>query len=141
VGGEPQAASALCVAIENGGDATHKAMLDGFVGAWSAYDLDGIVASVTDDCVFWSSSGAPPQGGVSKTGSDSRSLRRQFPKLPDAAWPEVRTMLFGSGAQWERTFVGTADGRKMRVLCADIPELIEYRVRRKNSFRKTLAKS
>jgi hypothetical protein len=72
--------------LKNGGDAKRKAMLDRFVGAWNAHDLDGIMASLTDDCVFWSSSGAHPQGGVSKTGSDSRSLRRQFPKLPDAAW-------------------------------------------------------
>ena len=40
-------------------------MLDRFVGAWNAHDLDGIMASWTDDCV---SSGAHPQGGVSKTG-------------------------------------------------------------------------
>jgi ketosteroid isomerase-like protein len=52
--------------LKNGGDV--KAMLDRFVGAWNAHDLDGIMASLTDDCVFWSSSGAHPQGGVSKTG-------------------------------------------------------------------------
>jgi ketosteroid isomerase-like protein len=54
--------------LKNGGDAKRKAMLGRFVGAWNAHDLDGIMASLTDDCVFWSSSGAHPQGGVSKTG-------------------------------------------------------------------------
>ena len=39
-------------------------MLDRFVGAWNAHDLDGIMASMADDCVFWSSSSAHSQGGV-----------------------------------------------------------------------------
>jgi ketosteroid isomerase-like protein len=54
--------------LKNGGDVKRKALLDRFVGAWNAHDLDGIMASLTDDCAFWSSSGAHPQGGVSKTG-------------------------------------------------------------------------
>jgi hypothetical protein len=38
--------------LNNGGDTKRKAMLDRFVGASNAHDLDGIMPSLTDDCVF-----------------------------------------------------------------------------------------
>jgi hypothetical protein len=38
--------------LKNGGDAKRKAMLDRFVGARNAHDLDGIMGSLTDNCVF-----------------------------------------------------------------------------------------
>jgi beta-alanine degradation protein BauB len=120
-----------------------KAMLDRFVGAWNAHDLDRIMASMTDDCVFWSSSGAHPQGGVFEgREAVTETLAAIFRSFPDAAWTESRTTLLGSRALWEWTFVGTPSGGKTtRVLGVDILELVEDRVQRKNSFRKTLAKS
>ena len=38
--------------------------LDRFVTAWNDHDLDAIMACFTEDCVFWSSAGPSPQGGV-----------------------------------------------------------------------------
>lgn len=120
-------------------DVKRKAMLDRFVAAWNAHDFEGIMASMTDDCVFWSSAGAYPQGGVfegRKAVADA--FAAIFKSFPDAAWTESRTTLFGSRALWEWTFVGTSsDGKATRALGVDILELAEDLVQRKNSFRKT----
>ena len=126
--------------LKDGSDAERKAMLDRFVGAWNAHDLDKIMASMTDDCVFWSSSGTHPQGGVFEgREAVAEAFAAIFRSFPDAAWTESRTTLLGSRALWEWTFVGTAaDGKTTRLLGVDILEVVEDRVRRKNSFRKTV---
>ena len=126
--------------LKDGGDAERKAMLDRFVRAWNAHDLDRIMASMTDDCVFWSSSGTHPQGGVFEgREAVAKAFAAIFQSFPDAAWTESRTTLFGSRASWEWTFVGTAaDGKTTRLLGVDILEVVEDRVRRKNSFRKAV---
>lgn len=117
-------------------------MLDQFVGAWNAHDLDRIMASMTDDCVFWSSSGAHPQGGIFEgREAVAEAFAAIFRTFPDAAWTESRTTLLGCRALWEWTFVGTAaDGKTTRLLGVDILEVVEDRVQRKNSFRKTMTK-
>jgi hypothetical protein len=126
--------------LKEGGDAEPKAMLDPFVAAWNAHDLEAIMTSMTDDCVFWSSAGAHPQGGVFEgRQAVADAFAAIFRSFPDAAWTESRTTLFGSRALWEWKFVGTAaDGAVTRLLGVDILELVEDRVQRKNSFRKTM---
>jgi uncharacterized protein (TIGR02246 family) len=129
--------------LKDGGDARRKAaVLDQFVGAWNAHDLDGIMASMTDDCVFWSSSGAHPQGGVFEgRQAVAKAFAAIFHGFPDAAWTESRITLLGSRALWEWTFVATAaDGKTMRLLGVDFLDMVEDRVQRKNSFRKTMTK-
>jgi hypothetical protein len=129
--------------LKDGGDAKRKAMLDHFVDAWNAHDLEGIMGSMTGDCVFWSSAGLYPQGGIFEgVQAVAEAFGTIFKDFPDAAWTESRTTLFGSRALWEWTFVGTsAGGTTTRVLGVDVLELVEDRVQRKNSFRKALAKS
>jgi beta-alanine degradation protein BauB len=126
--------------MKDGGDAERKAMLDRFIAAWNAHDLERIIASMTDDCVFWSSAGAHPQGGVFEgREAVAEAFAAIFRNFPDAAWIESRTTLFGSRALWEWTFIGTSsDGKTTRVLGVDVLELFEDRVQRKNSFRKTM---
>jgi hypothetical protein len=128
--------------LEERGDLKGKAMLDRFVAAWNGHDLDGIMGSMADDCVFWSSAGAHPQGGVFEgRKAVAEAFAAIFRTFPDAAWTESQVTLFGSRAMWEWTFVGTAlDGKATRLLGVDILELAEDRVRRKNSFRKTMTK-
>jgi beta-alanine degradation protein BauB len=116
------------------------AMLDRFVACWNAHDLDGLMSCFTEDCVFWSSSGPPPQGGVFEgreaVAAASGALFKAF---PDAAWTECRISLFGDRALWEWTFVGTAAGGAVtRVLGVDVLELSGDRIVRKNSFRKAV---
>jgi hypothetical protein len=50
--------------LKDGLDAERKSVIDGFVTAWNAHDLGAIMACMADDCVFWSSAGAHPEGGV-----------------------------------------------------------------------------
>lgn len=128
--------------LKDGGDAKRKAILDRFVGAWNAHDLDGIMASMTDDCLLWSSSGAYPPGGIFEgRKAVAEAFAAIFRSFPHAAWAESRITLLGSRALWEWTFVGTAaDGKTTRLLGIDILEMVEDRVQRKNSFRKTVTK-
>ncbi len=107
--------------LKDGGDAERRAMLDQFVDAWNAHDLDRIMASMTDDCVFWSSSGAHPQGGVFEgREAVAEAFAAIFRSFPDAAWTESRTTLLGSRALWEWSFVvSAADGKTTRLLGVD----------------------
>jgi beta-alanine degradation protein BauB len=124
-------------------DAQHRAraaMLERFVACWNAHDLEGLMSCFTEDCVFWSSSGPTPQGGVFEgreaVAAASGALFKAF---PDAAWTESRISLFGDRALWEWTFVGTgADGARTRVLGVDVLELAGGKIQRKNSFRKAI---
>src|SRR5574337_589539 len=113
------------------GDAGREAMLDRFVAAWNGHDLQGIMASMTDGCVFWSSAGAHPQGDLFEgREAVAGAFAAIFKSFPDAAWTESRTTLLGSRALWEWTFVGTSpdDGKTTRVLGVDILELVEDRI-------------
>ena len=124
----------------DGESATRKAMLDRFVAAWNRHDLEGLMACFTDDCVFWSSSGPHPEGGVFE-GRDavSTASRAIFEAFPDAAWTDSRTTVFGDRGLWEWTFVGTGrDGRPVRVRGVDVLELAGEKIQRKNSFRKSV---
>jgi beta-alanine degradation protein BauB len=116
-------------------------MLDRFVAAWNAHDLEGVMACFTDDCEFWSSSGPHPQGGVfAGKSAVAKATEAIFETFPDAAWTESRLTIFGSRALWEWTFVGTAaDAAQTRVLGLDVLDLEGERIRRKNSFRKSLS--
>ena len=118
------------------------AMLDRFVAAWNAHDLEGLMACFTQDCVFWSSSGPHPEGGIFE-GRDAVASASAgiFKAFPDAAWTDSRTTIFGDRALWEWTFLGTGpDGSKTRVRGVDILELAGDKISRKNSFRKSPAK-
>jgi ketosteroid isomerase-like protein len=127
------------------GDHHHarEATLAGFVDAWNAHDLDGVMACFTEDCVFWSSAGPHPEGGVfDGREAIAAASGKIFETFRDAAWTDSRTTLFGDRALWEWTFVGTAeDGTTTRVLGVDVLEFSGDRIRRKNSFRKTVTKA
>jgi beta-alanine degradation protein BauB len=124
-------------------EAACEAMLDRFVGSWNAHNLDDIMACLTDDCVYWSSSGPHPGGGVfNGREAVAKAFLAIFEAYPDAAWTNSRTTLLGSRALWEWTFVGTkSDGSKTMVLGADILDLAGNRIQRKNSFRKAFVKA
>lgn len=126
--------------IAQGTNAERKAMLDRFVAAWNRHDLDGLMACFTEDCVFWSSAGPHPEGGVFE-GYDAvaAASRALFDAFPDAAWTENQATVFGDRALWEWIFVGTGrNGEPVRVRGVDVLELAGDRIRRKNSFRKSV---
>jgi len=122
-------------------DTAREAMLERFVAAWNSHDLDGLMACFTDDCVFWSSAGPYPEGGVFEgREAVAKASGAIWETFPDAAWTESRTTLLEDRAFWEWTFVGTAmqTGIKTRVRGVDILDLEGARIRRKNSFRKNV---
>lgn len=126
-----------------GEDTRRQRMLDRFVAAWNAHDLDGIMSCFTEDCVFWSSAGPYPQGGVFEgRKAVAEATAAIFQAFPDAAWTESRTTVVGDRALWEWVFVGAAkDGKRACVLGVDVLDFEGDLIRRKNSFRKTVAKA
>jgi hypothetical protein len=120
--------------------ATRLSMLDRFVAAWNAHDLEALMTCFTDECVFWSSSGPDPEGGIFE-GREAVTAASGaiFRAYPDARWTENRTTVFGGRALWEWTFVGTGQGgARTRVRGVDVLELAGDKISRKNSFRKTV---
>jgi beta-alanine degradation protein BauB len=126
-----------------GDDPARKALLVRFVEAWNGHDLDGLMACFTEDCVFWSSSGPHPQGGIFEgREAVAKASGAIFEAFADAAWTESRTTLLGDRALGEWTFVGTAkDGTRTRVLGIDVLDLSGDKIQRKNSFRKNLVQA
>jgi ketosteroid isomerase-like protein len=124
------------------GEGPRKVMLERFVDAWNAHDVDGLMACFTEDCAFWSSSGPHPEGGIFEgRAAVAEASAKIFETFPDAAWTQSRTTLFGDRALWEWTFTGTGkDGSATRVLGVDVLELSGDRIRRKNSFRKSVVR-
>jgi hypothetical protein len=86
--------------LKDGGDAKGKVMLDRFVGARNAHDLDGIMASLTRRLRVLVFLRRPSAGGVPKAGKRwPKVFAANFRSFPDAAWTEGRTTLFRFRAQ------------------------------------------
>jgi uncharacterized protein (TIGR02246 family) len=122
--------------IREGEDDAVRAMLDRFVAAWNAHDVEGVMACFSDDCVVWSALGPNPEGEVFQGLTEvAAATRAFFEAFPDAAWTDSRVTALGTRALWEWTFVGTAaSSPPTRVLGLDVLELDGDRIRRKTSF-------
>jgi beta-alanine degradation protein BauB len=117
-----------------------RATLENFIAAWNQHDVQGVMACFTDDCVFWSSAGEQPEGGVHE-GRDAVAAATGaiFVTFTDAAWTENRTTIFGDRGLWEWTFLGTdPQGTPVKVCGLDVLEFSGERIRHKNSFRKAV---
>ena len=119
-------------------DADSLELLARFADAWNRHDLDGLMAMMTDDCVFEASAG--PQ--VSGQRSEGREAVRAayaavFVAFPDAHWADPRHLVFGNRGVSEWTFTGTQrDGKRVEVTGCDLFTLRDGRIAIKNSYRK-----
>lgn len=119
-------------------DADVLKMLDAFAAAWNRHDLDGLMACMTDDCVFDASAG-PEVAGARHVGRDAvrRAFAAVFATFKDARWNEPRHFVAGDRAVSEWRFTGTAaDGTKTEVNGCDVFTLRGARIVVKNSYRK-----
>ena len=113
-------------------------ILDGFVNAFNAHDMDRILSYMTDDCVFEASAG-PHVDGEKFVGREAvkKAFEDVFKTYPDAHWGNARHFISGDRAVSEWTFTGTKpDGSKIEVMGCDLFTFRNGKIAIKNSYRK-----
>jgi steroid delta-isomerase-like uncharacterized protein len=113
-------------------------LLEKFVAAWNAHDVDALLSCMTDDGVFYAAAGGSPDGAEHR---GPEALRRSysdiFAAFPDARWSDARHFVAGDRAVTEWTFTGTrADGTAVTVRGCDVFTLRDGKIAVKDSFRK-----
>jgi ketosteroid isomerase-like protein len=119
-------------------DADVVKLLDAFAAAWNRHDVDGLMACMTDDCVFEDSAG-PDVTGARHVGPEAvrRAYAAVFATYADARWNQPRHFVAGDRAVSEWTFTGTTkDGTRVEVNGCDLFTLRGGRIALKNSYRK-----
>ena len=119
-------------------DGTVVKMLDEFAAAWNRHDVDGLMACMTDDCVFEASAG-PEVAGTRHVGRDAvrKAYAAVFEAYKDARWNNPRHFVAGNRAVSEWTFTGTTStGAKVEVNGCDVFTLRGAKIVVKNSYRK-----
>lgn len=121
-------------------DSDSIALLERFMAAWNARDLDTLMECMADDCVFQASSGGDAQGTVFRGRQDVREAYAAVWKtFPDAAWNDATHFVCGSRAVSEWVFTGTdTSGKRTEVAGCDLFQLCRGRILVKNSFRKAV---
>jgi uncharacterized protein (TIGR02246 family) len=114
------------------------AMLDAFAAAWNHHDVDGLMACMTDDCVFEAAAG-PDVAGTRHVGREAvrKAYAAVFETYKDGRWNNPRHFVAGTRAVSEWTFTGTtAAGTRVEVNGCDVFTLRGARIVVKNSYRK-----
>jgi steroid delta-isomerase-like uncharacterized protein len=114
------------------------ALLDRFADAWNRHDLDGLMAMMTDDCVFEASAGPQVDGQRSEGKPAVRAaFAAVFEAFHDARWANAKHFIAGNRGVSEWTFTGTRnDGGRVEVNGCDLFTFNDGKIAVKNSFRK-----
>jgi len=114
------------------------ALLDRFADAWNRHDLDGLMAMMTDDCVFEASAGPRVDGQRSEGKPAVRAaFAAVFEAFHDARWANAKHFIAGNRGVSEWTFTGTRnDGGRVEVNGCDLFTFNDGEIAVKNSFRK-----
>jgi ketosteroid isomerase-like protein len=131
-------ASAVAARGESVDDATVVKMLDEFAAAWNRHDVDGLMACMTEDCVFEAAAG-PEVTGTRHVGRDAvrKAYAAVFDAYKDGRWNDARHFVAGTRAVSEWTFTGTTNaGAKVEVNGCDVFTLRGTKIVVKNSYRK-----
>ena len=118
--------------------AVDVAFLESFCEAFNRHDLDGLMAHMADDCVFFASAGPAPDGTCYR-GRDEvrRGFAEVFATFPDGQWAEGRHLVAGDRGVSEWTFRGTRpDGMRVEVRGCDVFTFRDGKIAVKDSFRK-----
>ncbi|WPB83820.1 nuclear transport factor 2 family protein [Sediminicoccus rosea] len=115
-----------------------KTLLRDFAAAWNRHDIEGLLALVTEDCVFETAAGPTAQGSIF---AGKAALRAAFPAAwqtwPDARWEDAVHVVAGSRAFSEWTFRGTdRAGSGVEVRGVDLFEIRDGLIARKDTYRK-----
>ena len=130
--------SAAAARGEAADDGTVVKMLDDFAAAWNRHDVDGLMACMTDDCIFEAAAGTDV-AGTRHVGRDAvrKAYAAVFETYKDGRWNNPRHFVAGTRAVSEWTFTGTTSaGAKVEVNGCDIFTLRGAKIVVKNSYRK-----
>ena len=112
--------------------------LQAFADAFNRHDADGIMALMTEDCVFEASAG-PEVCGARYVGQEAvrAAFEDVWAAFPDAHWGDARHFVAGDRGVSEWVFSGTrTDGARVEVTGCDLFTFRQGRIAVKNSYRK-----
>lgn len=115
-----------------------REVLERFMAAWNARDVEGLMACMAADCAFHSSVG-PDAEGTRHVGRDAvrTAYAAMFETFPQAAWTMERHHVTGDTGLSEWRFVGTdRAGRQVEVQGCDIFRFDGDLIALKDSYRK-----
>jgi len=103
-----------------GTDSNTESVVDAFLAAFNRRDVDGIMALMTDDCVYESSSPAP--AGTHLVGQQAvrNAWEQLFQGRPDVVFDGEETFVAGDRAVARWIMRWTADGKQQHVRGLDI---------------------
>ena len=115
-------------------------VLQAFLDAFNAHDVDAIMSFFTDDCVFDMPRGPAP-GGRRLVGKEQvrEGIQSRFDGIPDIRYDDDLHWRCGSRGVSEWTIRGTdRTGEPIEVRGCDLLELIDGKISRKDSFWKII---
>lgn len=115
---------------------TAAAMLQAFLDAFNAHDIDAIMSFFTEDCVFDTPRGPVP-GGQHLVGKQQvrAGIQARFDGIPDIHYANDRHWTCGDRGVSEWTIRGTqATGARIEVRGCDLFELTDGKISRKDAF-------
>ncbi len=113
-----------------------KSVLQGFLDAFNAHDVDAIMSFFTEDCVLDMPRGPAP-GGRRLVGREQvrEGIQSRLDGIPDVHYGDDRHWVCGDRAVSEWTLRGTQlTSAPVEVRGCDLFELVDGRISRKDSF-------
>jgi steroid delta-isomerase-like uncharacterized protein len=111
-------------------------LLQTFLDAFNAHDVDAIMACFSDDCVLEMPRGPAP-GGRRLVGKEQvrEGIQSRFDGIPDVRYEDDRHWLSGDRGVSEWTIRGTQrTGEPIEVRGCDLFEFTDGKISRKDSF-------
>jgi ketosteroid isomerase-like protein len=113
-------------------------LLEAMFAAFNRHDADGVLACMTDDCVFEAAAG-PEAHGRRIHGRDAvaAAFSQVWASMPDVQWRNTRHFVAGDRGVSEWTFVATRpDGSRIEADGCDLFTFRDGKVAVKQAFRK-----
>jgi ketosteroid isomerase-like protein len=111
-------------------------LLEAFVEAFNAHDVDAIMSFFAEDCVLEMPRGPAP-GGLRLVGKEQvrEGIKSRLDGIPDVHYGEEAHWVCGDRAVSEWTIRGTQrSGDRIEVRGCDLLEFADGKITRKNSF-------
>jgi steroid delta-isomerase-like uncharacterized protein len=111
-------------------------VLEGFLDAFNAHDVDAVMEYFSDDCVMDMPRGPGP-GGRRLVGKAQvrEGIQSRFDGLPDVHYGDERHFVCGDRGVSEWTLTGTqAGGERIEVRGCDLLEFADGKITRKDSY-------
>jgi ketosteroid isomerase-like protein len=114
--------------------------LDAFAAAWNRHDVNGILAMMTDDCVFQPGVGPDVHGNRFRGQDDVRQgIEKFLAAHPDARWNDPVHFIASDRGVTEWLFTATGPSGPIEARGCDVFTFREGKIAVKDSYRKQRA--